>query len=157
MSDIYSRRIQDKPPVSASRWMKWWMSSTLQTGSRSCAFCILAWFQAGRFLHRCHPRDARIHQPSSSILNTQSHPTEWTVGVPRNHHSASAYARYRITQSASVHAIRGQGVDLGCTTSVISVHSCAHSQHQMALALQPGQASARQDCRWTTFPSTNPV
>ena len=88
---------------------------------------------------------------------------DWTVGIPRNHNSASTYARYRITQSASVHAIRGQGVDLACTTSVVSVHSCPHSQQKMVLALQSGQASAWQDCLWTTqprrlsFPSTNPV
>ena len=57
-----------------------------------------------------------IPQPSSPMLNTQSHTADWIV-FPRNNHSTSQ--RYRVSQRTPVHAIRWQGVDPACPTSVM--------------------------------------
>ena len=71
-------------------------SSTLQTGSRSCVLAYSPGLQASFYTDFT----LAMHAYSSPMLNT---PADWTVGISRT----STYARYRITQSVPVYAIRG--------------------------------------------------
>ena len=100
----FARRIQENPRVSSECLAPQCGQAIYRVRS------TFSWLRAGCYTNR----DVLIPNPVLLCL-TQSRPADWIV-FPRNHHSTSTYARYRISQRASVHAIHGQDVDLACPT-----------------------------------------